>query len=79
MGLDSKKDVVNMALLEFLERHVQPGEESYQHLIEFFEKNPALLKKMGFDSVGQLVEQVLKETASSRSPKQKVETNATEK
>lgn len=77
LGLDSKKEVVNMAVLEFLaKQEVKLAEAQYKQLIEFFNKNPELLKNMGFDSVGQLVQRMLRETSNTKSSSKKREVEA---
>ena len=63
MGLESKKAVVNIAVSEFLDKYERfTGEEQYKNLVRWFERNPQLLKKMGFKSTGQLIESALKVT-----------------
>jgi hypothetical protein len=60
MGLESKKAVVNIAVSEFLDKYERlTGEEQYKNLVKWFERNPQLLKKMGFKSTGQLIESAL--------------------
>lgn len=63
LGLDSLKDVMDRAVVEFIQRHApREGEESYKRLVNYFEKNPELLEKLGFESTGQLVEAAIKQT-----------------
>jgi hypothetical protein len=74
-GLDSAKDVIDRACSEFLDRYDKmSGEESYRDLIAFFERNPRLLKRLGYDSTAQLVEAVVEEFKDSRKATVKAKT-----
>jgi hypothetical protein len=66
LGLDSMKDVVNQAVVEFLKQHSQSDDESYRKLVEFFDKNPQLLKNIGFDSTGQLVQTAIEQFKATK-------------
>ncbi len=60
-GIRSIPQLVHKAVSHYAgELGNEEGEDSYRSLVEFFEKNPDLLKRLGFQSAGQLIEAALR-------------------
>lgn len=69
-SISSNKDLVSMLLKKEYDQVivVKRGEDSFKAFTDFFRKRPDLLKKMGFQSPGQLLVELIKEYTKTEKP-----------
>lgn len=64
-SISSNKDLVSFLLKrEYDQISQKRGEEAFKGFIEFFNRRPDLLKKLGYNSAGQLLEETIREDAT---------------
>jgi hypothetical protein len=69
--------LIQQAVIDYVARRerqdeAKKGVEAREHLAEFFRKNPGLLTKMGFESLGDFLSAAISETSMSEA-RQKTE------